>query len=376
MAEATFYRDNRRALRDSGHALRGRVLARDAGRNLALLEVDALPDGTTALPLADGAPDPGADLHALGNPNSVEALWVYSAGRVRQRGRTKLDPADDAKDVGVIVAQLPLSDGDSGGPVLDDRGRLVGVASGKDAPQQLVGYVLDLGEVKAFVDATRPLRDPRGAAEFLRRAELYARLGLWQHAITDCDAALKIDAKNAPGLVERAHALLKKGEADRALADCDAALRVDPQSAAAHARRAAALAYKGDEAGAVAECSAALKIDPKCATAYTVRGNTRRLRGDLTGALADLDEAIWLDVNLGPAYLARGLVQAARGEHDKAASDLARAASLAPNDAAAWRALAAALRKKLDEAAAKRADERARQAEEDTRPAEKSKRAP
>lgn len=374
VAEAAFYRDNLRALRDGGHARRGRVLARDAGRNLALLEVDALPDGTADLPLADDAPDPGERLHALGNPNSVEALWVYAAGSVRQLGRDKLDGAEGAKEVRVIAAQLPLSDGDSGGPVLDDRGRLVGVAAGKDAPQQLVGYLLDVREVKAFVDATRPVRAPRGADELRRRAALYARLRLWGRAVADCDAALAADPKSAAALAERAHALLMKGDVDRAVADCDAALKIEPKSAAAHVHRAAAFSRKGDQGRAVADCEAALTLDPKSAAAYAARGTAFRLKGDLDRALADLDEAVWLDPNLAPAYHARGLLRAAKGEHEKAAADLARAASLDPNDPSAWRALAESLRKKGDEAGARRADERAKQAAEDTEPPAKPNR--
>ena len=372
VAEAIFYRDHIRELRESGQARRGRVLARDAERNLALVEVDALPDGTTDLSLADEPPEPGTRLHTLGNPNSVEALWVYAAGSVRQLGKARLASAEEAKEVRVVIAQLPLSDGDSGGPVLDDRGRLIGVAGGKDAPQQLVGYLLDVREVKSFLDATRPLREPRTADEWLPRAALYARLHLWSQVVADCDAALKLDLKNVAVLVERARALLAKGDADRSIADCDAVLKIDPKSAAAHVRRAAALAVKGQQDRAVADCDAALKIDPKCAAAFATRGDARRRKGDLDGAVADLDEAIWLDVNLAPAYLARGLVRTARGEHEKAAGDLARAASLDPNDPAIWRALAAALRKKGDEAAAKRADERALQAEDDTRSQEKS----
>ncbi len=372
VAEATFYRDHLRELRDSGHALRGRVLARDAERNLALVEVDALPDGTAELPLCDEPPEPGARLHALGHPNSVEALWVYAAGSVRQLGRTKLAADDDAKEVRAVVAQLPLSDGDSGGPVLDDRGRLVGVVTGKDAPQQLVGYLLDVREVTAFVTATRPLREPRGAAELVGRAALYARLRLSAKAVADCDAALEVDAKNVDAFVRRARALLLSGDAGRALADCDAALALDPKRAAAFVARAAALALKGQHDRAVADCDAALKIDPKCAAAFAVRGDARRRKGDLAGAAADLDEAIWLDVNQEAAYVARGLARAARGEHEKAAADLAHATSLDPNDAGAWRELAAALRKKGDGAGAKRADERAARADEDTRPARKA----
>jgi S1-C subfamily serine protease len=368
VAEATFYRDHLRELREKGHAARGRVLARDAERNLALVEVDALPDGTTDLALSDDPPEPGARLHALGDPNSVEALWVYAAGSVRQLGRTKLAEAEEAKDVRVVVAQLPLGDGDSGGPVLDDRGRLVGVTSGKDAPQQLVGYLLDVREVRTFLDATRPLREPRGAGEFLNRGRLYVHLRQGTRAAADCDAALKLDPKNVVALVERSRARLLKGDTGAAVADCDAALKLDPKCVAALIGRAADRSVQGQQDDAIADCTAALKIDPKCAVAFAARGDARRRKGDLSGAVADLDEAIWLDVNLAPAYLARGLVWAAKGQHEKAAADLTRAAALAPNDPAAWHALAESLRKKGDEAGAKHADERASQAETDTRP--------
>ncbi len=366
VAEATYYRDHRAELRASGHTLRGRVMVRDPARNLALLEADSIPEGTTDLPLADAVPEPGSHLHTLGHPNSVEVLWLYAAGSVRQLGRLKLDPAENGKEVRVIVAQLPLSDGDSGGPVLDDRGRLVGVVAGKDAPQQLVGYVLDLREVQTFVDATRPLRQPGGAAEFLQRAALYARLHLWQRAGADYDAALALDAKNLTALAGRAHAWLQKGDADRALADCTAALAIDGHCVAALVERAAVRSRKGDHVAALADGDAAIKLARKNAAAFAMRGDIRRMKGDHDGALADLDEALWLDANLAAAYQARGLLWAGRGDPDKAARDLAHAASLDPNDPALWQALAAALHKKGDEAGAKRAVERAKQAAEDT----------
>jgi tetratricopeptide (TPR) repeat protein/S1-C subfamily serine protease len=359
IAEANYYRDHRHELRDSGHIRRARVLARDAGRNLALLEVDALPDGTEELTLGDSVPDPGERLHILGNPNSVESLWVYAGGNVRQLGRTKLDPAADAKEVRVIVAQLPLSDGDSGGPVLDDRGRLVGVVSGKDAPQQLVGYLLDVTEVKKFLEATRPVREPRSAEELLRRAALYARLRLWARAVADCDAGIKIEPKNAAALTERARARLMKGDTDGALLDCEAALKVDPKCAAAYLGRAAVRSRQGDQDRAIADCDAALKIEPKNAVAFSTRGDVRRRKDDLTGALTDLDEAIWLDPNLAPAYFQRGLVHVAKRAPAKAADDLGRAAILDPNWAEAARRWGDVLREVGEEEKAVRAYDRA-----------------
>ena len=297
-----------------------------------------MPEGTTDLALADDPPEPGARLHVLGNPNSVEALWVYAAGNVRQLGRLKLDSAEDAPAVRVIVAQLPLSDGDTGGLVLDERGRLAGVVTGKDAPQQLVGYVLDVREVKRFIEATRPLREPARRSELLGRAALYARLHLWGPAGADYTAALALSPKDPAALAGRAHLWLQKGNTDRARADAEAALALDARCVAALIARAAVRGRTGNQRGALADAETAVKLAPKNAAAFVARAAARRQNGDRDAALADLDEALWLDPNLAPAYHARGLTWAERGDPEKAARDLAHAAALDPNDPSLWRA--------------------------------------
>jgi tetratricopeptide (TPR) repeat protein len=360
VVEPGYYRDNARALRH-----RGRVLARDAGRNLALIEVDALPEGIAELTLAAESARPGQSMHAVGNPNSVEALWVYAAGSVRQIGRTRLGDAKDGPEVVALVAQLPLSDGDGGGPIVDDGGRLVGVASGKDAPQQLVSYALDVGEVRAFVAATKATWSPATADEFARRAALFARLRVWDRATADCTVALRLNPKDAAALAGRGRARLMRGDAAGAVIDCDAALALDPRLVTAYCHRAAAFAHKGEHDRALADAAEALRLDPKSAAAFTARGSAYRLKGDLDRAVADTTEAIWLDANLAAAYYHRGLAHLARREPEKAASDLARAAYLDPNWADACRAWGDALRQRGEEAKAVAAYGKALEADPD-----------
>ncbi len=277
-SEARYYRDHLRELRASGQAQRGYVLARDPGRNLALVEVEALPEKTVALTLTEAAPDPAEHLHVIGNPNGVEAMWVYAAGSVRQLGKARVSSDPDAAAVRVVLAQLPLGDGDTGGPVLDDRGRVIGVAVGKDAPQQLVSFLLDAVEVKEFLASMKSLREPKAAVDFEWRADHYAHLHRWARVIADLDEAIQREPKNATALAERGHAHLMLGNVASALTDCDAAVRLDPKSALAHCRRAQVLSFRGDLAGALAECDEALRLAPKSALAFAVRGEIHRLK--------------------------------------------------------------------------------------------------
>ena len=55
----------------------------------------------------------------------------------------------------VIVAQFPINQGDSGGPVVNDRGELVGVNSSRDPNAQLVSNCIDLREIRDILEQAR-----------------------------------------------------------------------------------------------------------------------------------------------------------------------------------------------------------------------------
>lgn len=329
VVEHRFYRDNERLLKQRGHLVRGRVVARDARRGLALLELDTLPTAVSELPLAAGT-RPGERVHTIGNPNGVEGLWIYSAGTIRQLGHVPLGQTDEKPDPAVLLVQLPSSSNDSGGALVNDAGELVGVVTGKEAPQQLVTYGLDVGEVKAFLYEARPRWDPHSASDFRQRGAALARAGRNEPAVSAYDRAIRLDADNASLLAERGGLHRRKGDLGRALADCDAALRLNPRLPLAYVERAAVRNQQGQPDEARADCAAALRLDPKCAAAFAERSNSQRLKGNLDLALTDGDEAVWLDQRQTSAYYYRGLALTAKGELDRALIDLGRAIELDP----------------------------------------------
>ncbi|MBX7103742.1 MAG: trypsin-like peptidase domain-containing protein [Gemmataceae bacterium] len=151
IAERDFYMQKRREL-----GIAGKVLARDRTRDLAVIQLDRIPDGVPALPLAPRSVSPGQTVHSLGNPGGSGALWVYTPGKVRQvymkRWRADLDGrvAEFASEV--VETDSATNPGDSGGPLVDDSGRLVAVTQGGALKANLLSTFIDISEVKKFLN--------------------------------------------------------------------------------------------------------------------------------------------------------------------------------------------------------------------------------
>lgn len=102
----------------------GRVIARDPAHDLALVEVDTRLPG---LPLRADTPAVGEPLYALGHPfgqatgGKLENLLVWSVSRGIVSG------------VGpwLVQTDAPMNPGNSGGPLVDEQGRVIGIVSRK-----------------------------------------------------------------------------------------------------------------------------------------------------------------------------------------------------------------------------------------------------
>jgi len=138
-----FFPDYRgdRAIADPKHystsfeklGLPGEVIATDKGRDLAIIELKTLPPGVPELPLAIRSARPGESVHAIGSSGANDGtLWRYSKGEVRQvyEAKFKAKGSDGAVielDAVVVETQAPTNQGDSGGPVVNERSELIGV---------------------------------------------------------------------------------------------------------------------------------------------------------------------------------------------------------------------------------------------------------
>jgi serine protease Do len=133
--------------------IRGRVLGVDRKRDLALVELDRLPENAVAIPLAKDTIGPGEDVQSIGNPGSTDALWVFTSGTVRSVYQKQFRTGAGEHDFMVVETQSPINSGDSGGPVVNNDGELVAISQAISPKARLVSYSVDVSEVNGFLDS-------------------------------------------------------------------------------------------------------------------------------------------------------------------------------------------------------------------------------
>ena len=151
--------------------IRGRVLAVDRKRDLALVELGKLPEGVTAIPLAKESSSPGEDVESIGNPGSTDALWVFTSGTVRAVYQKKFRTGAGEHNFKVVETQSPINSGDSGGPVVNKNGEMVAISQAIASKARLVSYFVDISEIKTFLESPwKPA--PLPVENVLKSAEL------------------------------------------------------------------------------------------------------------------------------------------------------------------------------------------------------------
>jgi hypothetical protein len=143
-----FYRSNAQRL-----GIEGRVLTRDVRRDLALIELDSIPDEVPVLRISEKQPEPGHCLYTVGNPGLFDtAMWQLTTGTVRQVTRKQWRYQDGVeREADVLETQSPTNPGDSGGPVVNSEGELVAVVSGARQGVNLMTFFVDRGEILKFL---------------------------------------------------------------------------------------------------------------------------------------------------------------------------------------------------------------------------------
>jgi hypothetical protein len=165
IAERDFYLQHLRRL-----GIRGQVVARDKTHDLALIQLASVPNGARVLSLAADTVGPGQTVHSIGNPGGSGALWVYTAGKVRQvyrkKWKGKLGDKLEPFEAQVVETDSATNPGDSGGPLVNDRAELVGVTQGGAVGARLLSTFIDVSEVRKFLATgdVAALAAPKGQA--------------------------------------------------------------------------------------------------------------------------------------------------------------------------------------------------------------------
>jgi S1-C subfamily serine protease len=140
-----------------------RVIAQSPVADLALLKIVKPPAGLHAVPIADiSSAQIAEDIHIIGHPRGN--LWSYSTGVISQvREAYTWSYSDGSKhQAKVLQMQTAVNPGNSGGPVLDDSGRILGLVAMSEEGQNL-NYAVAADVIKGFIASTLQSRT-RGAS--------------------------------------------------------------------------------------------------------------------------------------------------------------------------------------------------------------------
>lgn len=239
----------------------GNILCADKARDILVVNVlgttpKAAWDAVPALPIVySPALRPGMDAYALGNPRGVELTISY--GLVSGMRPNRQDTAQK-----LIQFSAPVSEGNSGGALVDARGALIGIPTVwfSDGGGQALNFAIPMERVEdATVEARNDL--PAPDARWLRTWRRW-RMG---ECATVLDTLGLIAAENGPNSITAfylmARCIQRSGDLKTARTAYESLLASDPTHAYATWRLGEVLHAAGDKLAGMEQHVRAVRLD-------------------------------------------------------------------------------------------------------------------
>jgi S1-C subfamily serine protease/tetratricopeptide (TPR) repeat protein len=331
IAEAWEYQDLL-GLRLAGRCVQGVVLVRDAGRDLAVIELDSIPDGLEAIGFGT-APKMGERVSSLSHPTGEELMWLFASGAVRSVGYVGLrrDGGEATVKVASTLLQLPHQGSASGGPVVNSDGKLVGVVATREGARQELAYAASPDEIRDVLKTAHVLASPGTAAEWNARAKFLLSRSRAASALKAQEQATRLAPENNEMQATLARVLAVNGKVDAARTSIEAVASI-AKTAEVYGMLAEASRELGDLKRAMTLVEASLALNPKLASALV----TRAALSSGESALIDINLALSLDSAVPRAHLVRAELHDLKDpdRNEKVFSDLSRAIEMDPHNVA------------------------------------------
>lgn len=157
-----------------GRVFLGGLVGADPAHDLGVVRI-----GATGLPVAELSTRPlksGQLVVAVGNPFGLG--WTVTAGVVSALGR-ELEVERGVKLTDLIQTDTPINPGSSGGPLVDARGRVVGITTAVVAFAQGLGFAVPTATALAAIGRLMEPRGPRTQSGSLGVGTMRAAIDEW-----------------------------------------------------------------------------------------------------------------------------------------------------------------------------------------------------
>lgn len=241
-----------------------------------------------------------------------ETLYNFTTGKITANAGRAL------QDGYALVYSNNTLPGMSGGPVLNEQGKLIGIHGRADTTEKVQDQSIN---PEVYIKSGFNLGIP--TRTFL---QLAPKTGLNLGFPTP--AAQASTQAKADDFFLQAQAQIDREEYDNAIATLNQALNLNPNYSEAYALRGFAQARLGKGSAALADSEQAIRLDPENARSYLVRGLVRSRIGELPEALADANQGVRLQPSFPGAYGLRGTVRLLMEDYAGAVADMKKSAEL------------------------------------------------
>ncbi len=248
------------------YPVNGAVAVDDDG-DLVVLNVDMPVDRSRSLEMASTLPDEGEKVFVVGNPLKLEGSvsdGIVSAIReVPNLGR-------------IIQITAPVSHGNSGSPVFNLKGQVVGVVTVKVTNGQNINLAIagarvtqmTPGRLRPLTEVLRRDRTVDSADPAYRNGLESLWLGNYDNALAYFENAVNKNPRRADAWIQVGYCKVKQGKNDEAIRAYQQALRLKPESADLRNKLGDAFYYAGRLEEAIASYKEAVRLRPENPDGY------------------------------------------------------------------------------------------------------------
>ena len=283
------------------------ALAIDDEADLALLKVDLPAERSHPLPTTSTLPDEGEQIFVIGNPLRLEGSvsdGIVSAIR-------------EVPDLGrIIQVTAPVSHGNSGSPLFNMRGEVIGIVTVKVTNGQNINLALGVSRIVALhgselisfdqVSAKGKLgTQPEALAEVWYRGGIDSLwLGNYDNALNYFETAANRNPRRPETWIQIGYCKVKQGRNDEAIRAYKRALQLRPNSSEAYNKLGDAYFFGGRFTDAITAYQEAARIRPNDGEAYYNLALAYLETGDRDAAFAQSRRLESIDADLNRKLLA------------------------------------------------------------------------